>query len=92
MTSGCGCRTDAEAWVPAAEARPIARGGPAPAAVVGSVSITPHPDRASVRIPLSQRVPFRVEETDRSLVVTFYGASGDVNWMRYGPPIRWSGG
>jgi N-acetylmuramoyl-L-alanine amidase len=76
---------DAEAWVPVAEARPIARGGPAPAAVVGSVGITPHPDRASVRIPLSQRVPFRVEEGDRSLVLTFYGASGDVDWMRYGP-------
>jgi N-acetylmuramoyl-L-alanine amidase len=76
---------DAEAWVPAAEARPVARGGPAPAAVVGSVSITPHPDRATVRIPLSQRVPFRVEEGDRSLVVVFYGASGDVDWMRYGP-------
>ena len=38
-----------------------------------------------MRIPLSQRVPFRVEETDRSLVVTLYGATGDVDWMRYGP-------
>ena len=76
---------EAEAWVPVAEARPVARGGPAPAAVVGSIAITPHPDRATVRIPLSQRVPFRVEEGDRSLMVTIYGASGDVNWMRYGP-------
>jgi N-acetylmuramoyl-L-alanine amidase len=76
---------DAEAWVPVVEARPVSRGGPAPFAVVGSVAMTPHPDRASVRIPLSQRVPFRVEEEDRSLVVTFYGATGDVNWMRYGP-------
>jgi N-acetylmuramoyl-L-alanine amidase len=75
---------DAEAWVPVAEARPVSRGGPAPAAVVGSVSITPQRDRAVVRIPLSQRVPFRVDEGDRGLVVTFYGASGDVNWMRYG--------
>jgi N-acetylmuramoyl-L-alanine amidase len=75
---------NAEAWVPVAEARPIGRGGPAPAAVVGSVKITPRPDLASVRIPLSQRVPFRIEEGDRSLVVTFYGASGDVDWMRYG--------
>jgi N-acetylmuramoyl-L-alanine amidase len=65
--------------------RPIARGGPAPAAVVGSIAITRHPDRATVRIPLSQRVPFRVEEQDRSLLVTIYGASGDVDWMRYGP-------
>jgi len=76
---------DAEAWVPVVEARPISRGGPAPFAVVGSVSVTPHPDRASVRVPLSQRVPFRVEESGRALVVTFYGATGDVNWMRYGP-------
>jgi N-acetylmuramoyl-L-alanine amidase len=75
---------DAEAWVPAAEARPLAPGGPAPQAVVGSVSVTSRADRATVRIPLSQRVPFRVEETDRSLVVTIYGAAGDVDWMRYG--------
>lgn len=75
---------DAEAWVPAAEARPLLPGGPAPSAVVGSLRITAAPDRATVRIPLSQRVPFRVEEGDRSLVVTLYGALGDVDWMRYG--------
>ncbi len=74
----------AEAWVPAAEARPLAPGDPAPVAVVGSVRIGSKPDRTTVRIPLSQPIPFRVEETDRSLVVTFYGALGDVDWMRYG--------
>jgi N-acetylmuramoyl-L-alanine amidase len=76
---------DAEAWVPAIDARPLTPGGPAPQAIVGSVSVTRGPDRATVRIPLSQRAPFRVEETDRSLVVTLYGATGDVDWMRYGP-------
>ncbi|HUR93629.1 MAG TPA: N-acetylmuramoyl-L-alanine amidase [Gemmatimonadales bacterium] len=74
----------AEAWVPVVEARPLAPGGPAPQAVVGSISVTPHADRASVRIPLTQRVPFRIEESDRTLVVRIYGASGDVDWMRYG--------
>jgi N-acetylmuramoyl-L-alanine amidase len=74
----------AEAWVPAVEARPVAPGGPAPQAVVGSVSVTSRADRASVRIPLSQRVPFRVEEGDRTLAVRIYGAAGDVDWMRYG--------
>ena len=69
----------------AAAARPLAPGGPPPHAVVGSVTLTPGGDRVTVRIPLSQRAPFRVEENDRSLVLTFYGASGDVNWMRYGP-------
>jgi N-acetylmuramoyl-L-alanine amidase len=76
---------DAEAWVPAIDARPLTPGGPAPQAIVGSVSVTRSPDRATVRIPLSQRAPFRVEETERSLVVTLYGATGDVDWMRYGP-------
>jgi N-acetylmuramoyl-L-alanine amidase len=75
---------EADAWVPVAEARPVTRGAPAPFAVVGSVRIRPRADRESVRIPLSQRVPFRIEEADRSLAVTFYGASGDVDWMRYG--------
>ena len=75
----------AEAWVPAIDARPLSPGGAAPQAIVGSVSVTRSSDRATVRIPLSQRAPFRVEETERSLVVTFYGATGDVDWMRYGP-------
>jgi N-acetylmuramoyl-L-alanine amidase len=75
---------EADAWVPVAEARPVTRGAPAPFAVVGSVRITPRADRESVRIPLSQRVPFRIEEAERSLAVTFYSASGDVDWMRYG--------
>ncbi|MEP6687622.1 MAG: N-acetylmuramoyl-L-alanine amidase [Gemmatimonadales bacterium] len=75
----------AEAWVPAIDARPLTPGGPAPHVIVGSVSVTRRADRATVRIPLSQRAPFRVEETDRTLVVTLYGATGDVDWIRYGP-------
>jgi N-acetylmuramoyl-L-alanine amidase len=75
----------AEAWVPAIDARPLSGGGPAPQAVVGSVSVTRGADRATARIPLSQRVPFRIEETDRSVVVTLYGAVGNVDWIRYGP-------
>ena len=75
----------AEAWVPAADARPLAPGGPVPQAVVGSVSLTRGSDYATVRIPVSQRVPFRIEEHERSLVLTLYGAAGDVDWMRYGP-------
>ena len=75
----------AEAWVPAADARPLAPGGPVPQAVVGSVQLTRGPEHATVRIPVSQRVPFRIEEHERSLALTLYGAAGDVNWMRYGP-------
>jgi N-acetylmuramoyl-L-alanine amidase len=51
---------------------------------VGSVTLTGTRDRISLRIPLTQRVPFQVLESERSLTVKFYGAVGDVDWIRYG--------
>ena len=73
-----------EAWVPIADAQPLPAGLPEPRAVVGSVTLTPSADRASLRIPLTQRVPFQVVEAERTLAITFYGAAGDVDWIRYG--------
>src|SRR5581483_7749819 len=73
------------AWVPAAEAMPLLPGTPVPQGRVGSVTLTPLADRVSVRIPVGERVPFQVVEGDRSLRLTLYHATGDVNWIRYGP-------
>ncbi len=73
-----------EAWVPIADARPLPAGLPEPRAVVGSVTLSHFADRATLRIPLTQRVPFQVAENERSLAITFYSAVGDVDWMRYG--------
>jgi N-acetylmuramoyl-L-alanine amidase len=53
-------------------------------AVVGSTTLTPMADRASFRIPVSQRVPFQVTETEHGLELRLYSARGDVNWIRYG--------
>ena len=75
---------EADAWVPVADARPLPAGMPAPHAVVSSVSLSPQVDRVVLRIPLTQRVPFQVLETERNLTVKFYGAVGDVDWVRYG--------
>jgi N-acetylmuramoyl-L-alanine amidase len=75
---------ESEAWVPVADAQSLPPGVPEPHAVVGSVTLTSGEDRATLRIPLSQRVPFQVTETERSLAIRFYSASGDIDWMRYG--------
>jgi N-acetylmuramoyl-L-alanine amidase len=75
---------EAEAWVPVADGRALPRGVPAPRAVVGSVTLTPQDDRVTLRIPLTQRVPFQVLETDRNLTLRFYSSLADVDWMRYG--------
>ncbi|HJR15612.1 MAG TPA: N-acetylmuramoyl-L-alanine amidase [Gemmatimonadales bacterium] len=74
----------AEAWVPVADALALPRGLPEPSAVVGSVTLTPARDRTVLRIPVTQRVPFQIAESERSLAITFYSAVGDVDWMRYG--------
>jgi N-acetylmuramoyl-L-alanine amidase len=74
---------ESEAWIAAAEARPVP-GLTAVPAVVGSVRLTPMNDRVRLRVPLSHRVPFKVTESDRSLALRLYGALGDVNWIQYG--------
>jgi len=84
-----------EAWVPVSDALTLPAGLPEPAAVVGSVTLAAAPDRTVLRIPVTQRVPFIVLESERSLAVTFYSAVGDVDWMRYGTDslvrqLRWS--
>jgi len=75
---------DTEAWVSAADARAIEGETPAPLGVVGSVTLIPTSNRVTLRIPVSQRVPFQMTETEHTLALRFYSAVGDVDWMRYG--------
>jgi N-acetylmuramoyl-L-alanine amidase len=79
-----GLSAEASAWVPVGDAQPLPSGIPAPHAVVGSVTLTSATDRVNLRIPLTQRVPFQVLESERSLAIRFYSATGDVDWIRYG--------
>jgi N-acetylmuramoyl-L-alanine amidase len=75
---------EAEAWVPVSDAQALPAGVPVPHAIVGAVTLTPTHDRVTLRIPLTQRVPFQVLETESSLALRLYSAAGDVDWMRYG--------
>jgi N-acetylmuramoyl-L-alanine amidase len=74
---------ETEAWISAAEARPVP-GVTAVPAVVGSVRLTPMADRVRLRVPLSHRVPYQLTESDRTVTLRLYGALGDVNWIQYG--------
>lgn len=73
-----------DVWVAAVDGQLLPRGTPAPRATVGSLTLTPWEDRVSVRIPLSQRVPFQIAEGEREITLDLYGATGDINWIRYG--------
>jgi N-acetylmuramoyl-L-alanine amidase len=73
------------AWVPASESRPLPAGTPRPHAVMSSLTTSPQADRVVLRIPLSERIPYQVEETRDGLHVVLYGASGDADWTRLAP-------
>jgi len=84
-----------EVWVPAADAVPLPPGTPALRGTVLPLTVTPLDDRLLLRVPVTQRVPFRVEEAAGQLTLRLYNAVSDVNWTRYGPTdpylrdIRW---
>ncbi len=77
--------TGAEAWVSASKMRPLPAGVPSREGTVGSVVVVPSAGYVTLRVPVTQRLPFRVIEGERTLALRLYGAVGDVNWMRYGP-------
>lgn len=84
-----------DAWVPVADAVPFAVGYPATRATVGSVTLTPGDQFLTLRIPMSQRAPFRVEEGRNALTLRLYNTVADINWTRFGAThpylrdIRW---
>src|SRR5439155_12462023 len=72
------------AWVNTADVVRLAPGTPPPGGIVGSVRLVAGPRSLVFRVPLPARVPFKVEEGERSLTVLLYGVSSDVNWMQHG--------
>ncbi|MGH7606911.1 MAG: N-acetylmuramoyl-L-alanine amidase family protein, partial [Gemmatimonadales bacterium] len=80
----------AVAWVNAADVVPLPPGTPPPGGVVGSVRLVPGEETGAgkrslvLRVPLPDRVPFRVDEGERSLSLRLYGVASDINWMQHG--------
>ncbi len=74
----------AVAWVNTADVVPLAPGTPPPGGIVGSVRLSATPRSLVLRVPLPARVPFQVEEADRSLTLRLYGVASNVNWMQHG--------
>jgi N-acetylmuramoyl-L-alanine amidase len=56
-----------------------------PRGTVGSLRLFADSTHLTLRVPLSAKVPFAVEESERALRVRLYGVSGDMDWIQYGP-------
>ncbi|HEX8273940.1 MAG TPA: N-acetylmuramoyl-L-alanine amidase [Longimicrobiaceae bacterium] len=76
---------DRSVWVDTAEVQLLPAGAPLPRGSVGAVRFTPARDWVELRIATSDRLPFRVEETEDGFTVSVFGATGRTNWLYYGP-------
>ena len=72
------------AWVNTTDIVPLAPRTPPPGGTVGSVRLVAGERSLVLHVPLPARVPFKVEEDDRSLTVRLYGVASNVNWMQHG--------
>lgn len=74
------------AWVDATDVQPLAPGAPAPGLdrVARSPRLTPDSASVTLRVPLTRRIPFRVDEAGARLRLTLYGVAADMDWIQYG--------
>ena len=72
-----------DAWVRAVDVRPAAA-PPAPA-VVSAARVRAEPRGAALFLSIPQPPPFRVEEDGDALVLTLYGATGDLDLVSLAP-------
>jgi len=71
-------------WVDAKDVRLLPEGTAPARGTVGTVRMEPHPGWVDVRLALSERLPARVDASDRWMTVTVYGAQTRTNWLQYG--------
>lgn len=69
-----------EVWVDPAELRLQPAGSPSPRRIASNARVREVEEWADVTIPITERPPHQVEETERGLVVTLYGtrANSDI--------------
>jgi N-acetylmuramoyl-L-alanine amidase len=72
------------AWVDAVGVIPLRPGTPPPGGIARSMRLTPEPGSVTLRVPLSQRIPFRVDEAGSRVVLRLYGVAADMDWIQYG--------
>ena len=72
------------AWVPAGDVRLLAEGTPPPGGFIGDVRFDPGPEHIDVRVPVPERLPFRVVAGERVLHLEIFGATSRTNFFHYG--------
>jgi N-acetylmuramoyl-L-alanine amidase len=75
---------DLSAWSPASKVTLAPPGTPPPVSRVATVRMDPQPRWIDVRVALTRRLPYLVEEGDRSLSLLVFGAVSRANFLQHG--------
>jgi N-acetylmuramoyl-L-alanine amidase len=75
---------DLTAWSPAAKVTLSPAGTPPPTSRVATVRMDPQPGWIDVRVALTRRLPYAVEEGERSLSLLVFGAVSQANFLQHG--------
>ncbi len=71
------------AWVDGSDVVPLRPGTPPPRGVAGSMRLLADSSSVTLFVPVSHRVPFRVDEEHQSIILRLYGTVADMDWIRY---------
>lgn len=72
-----------DAWVAAADARPLPAGTVAPRRVVGNLSVRPATDWVDVVMPMADVPPYQVDEEGNTIVLTLFGTTANTDIITY---------
>jgi N-acetylmuramoyl-L-alanine amidase len=73
------------AWVDAVDLHALPPGTPPPGGTSAAMRLRAGERSVTLRVPLPGRVPFRLDEDGRRLVLTLYGVAANADWIQYGP-------
>ena len=76
---------DLDVYVDSADASDLPADTPAPRRVVSNMRVRGAPLGVDVVLPLGPRVPYFVEEQERALVLTLYGARANTDIVNFAP-------
>jgi N-acetylmuramoyl-L-alanine amidase len=73
-----------EGWIASSDIKLLPEGTPTPKGCVSSINIESKPDETLIKIPLSNKIPFLIEEfPGPKITLTLYGATATLDLFKY---------
>jgi N-acetylmuramoyl-L-alanine amidase len=74
---------DQEGWVKKSSIEFLPSGTPVPRSKVSLIKTLSQQDKVSIIVPLTQKLPFKVEQDSSGLSLSIFGATANTDWIKY---------